>query len=163
MYPLNLPPAHILHLSSQLLWSGLFLLLLGLLAAYGMERYLNVPTLVLAHSLTLAGATLGWVHVPQAPVEERLDLRVAAGEGVADDDEVGADVPGERGTGSGTVGARARTTTVSATTCMPSTENGSPWVAVIRAASTPSSTHACSPAVDCVTSSAMLRRSWPSI
>ena len=28
MYPLNLPPAHILHLSSQLLWSGLFLLAL---------------------------------------------------------------------------------------------------------------------------------------
>jgi len=58
MYPLNLPPAHILHLSSQLLWSGLFLLLLGLLAAYGMERYLNVATLVLAHSLTLLGPSI---------------------------------------------------------------------------------------------------------
>lgn len=58
MYPLNLPPAHILHLSSQLLWGGLILLLLGLLAAYGLERYLNVPTLVLAHILTLLGPSI---------------------------------------------------------------------------------------------------------
>ncbi|MPT20949.1 MAG: transmembrane sensor/regulator PpyR, partial [Pseudomonas sp.] len=33
MYPLNLPPLQILHLSSQLLWAGLILLLVGLVAA----------------------------------------------------------------------------------------------------------------------------------
>lgn len=55
MYPLNLPPLQILHLSGQLLRAGLILLLVGLVAAYGLERFLNVPTLVLAHSLTLLG------------------------------------------------------------------------------------------------------------
>ena len=58
MYPLNLPPAQILRLSSQLLWSGLILLVLGVLAAYGLEKHLNVPTLVLAHSLTLLGPSI---------------------------------------------------------------------------------------------------------
>ena len=58
MYPLNLPPLQILHLSSQLLWAGLILLLVGLLAAYGLEKQLNVPTLVLAHSLTLIGPSV---------------------------------------------------------------------------------------------------------
>lgn len=59
MYPLNLPPLQILHLSSQLLWAGLILLLVGLMAAYGLEKHLNVPTLVLAHSLTLIGHRTG--------------------------------------------------------------------------------------------------------
>jgi len=43
----------------------------------------NVPTLIwtitsftLAHSLTLAAATLGWVHVPQAPVEAVIALSI---------------------------------------------------------------------------------------
>ncbi len=58
MYPLNLPPLQILHLSSQLLWAGLSLRLVGLVAAYGLEKQLNVPTLVLAHSLTLIGPSL---------------------------------------------------------------------------------------------------------
>lgn len=58
MYPLNLPPVQILQLSSQLLWGGLILLLVGLVAAYGLERQLNVPTLVLAHSLTLIGPSV---------------------------------------------------------------------------------------------------------
>ena len=58
MYPLNLPPLQILHLSSQLLWAGLILLLVGLMAAYGLEKHLNVPTLVLAHSLTLIGPSV---------------------------------------------------------------------------------------------------------
>lgn len=77
MYPLNLPPAHILHLSSQLLWSGLSLLLLGLLAAYGLERYLNVPALVLAHSLTLIGPSLLKIgYVLRLIAQERLKERV---------------------------------------------------------------------------------------
>ena len=76
MYPLNLPPAHILHLSSQLLWSGLSLLLLGLLAAYGLERYLNVPTLVLAHSLTLIGPSVLKIgYVLRLIAQERLKER----------------------------------------------------------------------------------------
>ena len=58
MYPLNLPPVQILHLSSQLLWGGLILLLVGMVAAYGLEKQLNVPTLVLAHSLTLIGPSV---------------------------------------------------------------------------------------------------------
>ncbi|SUD38834.1 transmembrane sensor/regulator PpyR [Ectopseudomonas mendocina] len=58
MYPLNLPPLQILHLSSQLLWAGLILLLVGLVAAYGLEKHLNVPTLVLGHSLTLLGPSI---------------------------------------------------------------------------------------------------------
>lgn len=58
MYPLNLPPVQILHLSNQLLWGGLILLLVGLVAAYGLEKQLNVPTLVLAHSLTLIGPSV---------------------------------------------------------------------------------------------------------
>lgn len=58
MYPLNLAPAHILHLSSQLLWGGLTLLFLGLVTAYGLEQHLNVATLVLAHSLTLLGPSI---------------------------------------------------------------------------------------------------------
>lgn len=58
MYPLNLPSLQILHLSSQLLWAGLILLLVGLVAAYGLEKQLNVPTLVLAHSLTLLGPSI---------------------------------------------------------------------------------------------------------
>ena len=79
MYPLNLPAAHILHLSSQLLWSGLFLLLLGLLAAYGMERYLNVPTLVLAHSLTLIGPSVLKIgYVLRLIAQERLNDRACA-------------------------------------------------------------------------------------
>lgn len=58
MYPLNLTPLQILHLSSQLLWAGLILLLVGLLTAYGLEKQLNVLSLVLAHSLTLLGPSI---------------------------------------------------------------------------------------------------------
>lgn len=83
MYPLNLPPAHILHLSSQLLWAGLALLLVGLMAAYGLEKQLNVPTLVLAHSLTLLGPSvlkIGYVLrlVAQARLNERACTHASA-------------------------------------------------------------------------------------
>ncbi|GIZ13859.1 MULTISPECIES: transmembrane sensor/regulator PpyR [Pseudomonas] len=73
MYPLNLPPLQILHLSSQLLWAGLILLLVGLVTAYGLERQLNVPTLVLAHSLTLIGpAILKIAYVLRLVAQQRL-------------------------------------------------------------------------------------------
>ncbi|HBZ92516.1 MULTISPECIES: transmembrane sensor/regulator PpyR [unclassified Pseudomonas] len=79
MYPLNLPPMQILHLSSQLLWAGLVLLLLGVLAAYGLERHLNVPTLVLAHSLTLIGPSVLKIgYVLRLIAQERLKERASA-------------------------------------------------------------------------------------
>ena len=79
MYPLNLPPVQILHLSSQLLWSGLILLLVGLVAAYGLERHLNMPTLVLAHSLTLLGPSiLKLGYVLRLIAQERLNDRACA-------------------------------------------------------------------------------------
>jgi hypothetical protein len=36
----------------------------------------TITAFTLAHSLTLAGATLGWVHVPQAPVEAAIALSI---------------------------------------------------------------------------------------
>jgi len=79
MYPLNLPAAHILHLSSQLLWGGLILLLVGLAAAYGLEKHLNVPTLVLAHSLTLIGPSVLKIgYVLRLIAQERLNDRACA-------------------------------------------------------------------------------------
>jgi len=69
----------ILHLSSQLLWAGLVLLLLGVLAAYGLERHLNVPTLVLAHSLTLIGPSVLKIgYVLRLIAQERLKERASA-------------------------------------------------------------------------------------
>lgn len=56
MFPLA--PQQLLRLSSQLLLAGLGLLLLGLLAAYGLESRLNLVSLVLAHSLTIIGPGL---------------------------------------------------------------------------------------------------------
>jgi hypothetical protein len=36
----------------------------------------TVTAFTAAHSLTLAAATLGWVHVPQAPVEAAIALSI---------------------------------------------------------------------------------------
>ncbi|WP_333985329.1 transmembrane sensor/regulator PpyR [Ectopseudomonas khazarica] len=58
MYPLNLPPVQILLLSTRLLWAGLLLLILGLVAAYGLDKQLSLAALVLAHSLTLIGPSV---------------------------------------------------------------------------------------------------------
>jgi len=55
---LSLPPQRLLRLSSRMLLAGLGLLLLGLLAAYGLESRLNLSSLVLAHSLTIIGPGL---------------------------------------------------------------------------------------------------------
>ena len=63
MYPLNLPPVQILHLSSQLLWGGLILLLVGLVAAYGLEKQLNVPTLVVHGTADPLLPVMHGVHV----------------------------------------------------------------------------------------------------
>lgn len=54
----------------------LFVLALLFLVA-GWPRLLGTVTaFTLAHSLTLAAATLGWVHVPQAPVEAAIALSI---------------------------------------------------------------------------------------
>jgi hydrogenase/urease accessory protein HupE len=54
------------------------LFVLGLLFLVGSWRRLvaTVTAFTLAHSITLAAATLGWVHVAQAPVEATIALSV---------------------------------------------------------------------------------------
>jgi hydrogenase/urease accessory protein HupE len=54
------------------------LFVLGLLLLVsGWRRLLGTITaFTVAHSLTLAGATLGWVHVPQTPVEAAIALSI---------------------------------------------------------------------------------------
>jgi hydrogenase/urease accessory protein HupE len=48
-----------------------------LLLVSGWQRLVGTITaFTVAHSLTLAGATLGWVHVPQAPVEAVIALSI---------------------------------------------------------------------------------------
>lgn len=58
IHSFSLCPQQVLRFSSQLLLSGLGLLLLGLLGAYGLERHLSMGLLVLAHSLTVIGPGL---------------------------------------------------------------------------------------------------------
>lgn len=73
MYPLNLPPVQILQLSTRLLWAGLLLLILGMVAAYGLEKHLNLATLILAHSLTLIGPSVLKIgYVLRLIAQERL-------------------------------------------------------------------------------------------
>jgi hydrogenase/urease accessory protein HupE len=54
------------------------LFVLGLMFLVGSWRQLvgTVTAFTVAHSITLAGATLGWVHAPQAPVEATIALSV---------------------------------------------------------------------------------------
>jgi hydrogenase/urease accessory protein HupE len=54
------------------------LFVLGLLFLVGNWRQLvaTVTAFTVAHSMTLAGATLGWVHAPQAPIEATIALSV---------------------------------------------------------------------------------------
>jgi hydrogenase/urease accessory protein HupE len=54
------------------------LFVLGLLLLVSGWRQLvgTITAFTVAHSLTLAGATLGWVHVPQAPVEASIALSI---------------------------------------------------------------------------------------
>ena len=54
----------------------LFVLALLMLAANLRTLVWTITSFTLAHSLTLAGATLGWVHVPQAPVEAVIALSI---------------------------------------------------------------------------------------
>jgi hydrogenase/urease accessory protein HupE len=54
------------------------LFVLGLLFLVGSWQQLvgTVTAFTLAHSITLAGATLGWVYAPQAPIEATIALSV---------------------------------------------------------------------------------------
>jgi hydrogenase/urease accessory protein HupE len=54
------------------------LFVLGLLFLVGNWRQLvgTVTAFTVAHSITLAGATLGWVYAPQAPIEATIALSV---------------------------------------------------------------------------------------
>jgi len=55
----------------------LFVLAL-LLLVKGMRRIVaTVTAFTLAHSITLAGATLGWVHIPGPPIEATIALSIA--------------------------------------------------------------------------------------
>ena len=55
----------------------LFVLALLLLVKGTGRIVATVTSFTLAHSLTLAGATLGWVHVPGPPVEATIALSIA--------------------------------------------------------------------------------------
>lgn len=57
-------PQHVLKLSHLLLVGGLLMLIAGIILAYGLDAYLNLPQLVCAHALTILGPTaikLGYV------------------------------------------------------------------------------------------------------
>jgi hydrogenase/urease accessory protein HupE len=54
----------------------LFVLALVLLVRGTRRLLVTITAFTAAHSLTLAGATLGWVHVPAAPVEASIALSI---------------------------------------------------------------------------------------
>jgi hydrogenase/urease accessory protein HupE len=69
-----------LRLGTEHIWGGidhlLFILAL-LIVVKGTRRLVaTVTAFTLAHSLTLAAATLGFVHVPQAPIEAAIALSI---------------------------------------------------------------------------------------
>jgi len=54
----------------------LFVLALVLIVGHRRRLLITITAFTLAHSLTLAAATLGLVHVPQAPVEAAIALSI---------------------------------------------------------------------------------------
>jgi hydrogenase/urease accessory protein HupE len=69
-----------LRLGVEHIWGGidhlLFILALMLLVKGTRRLVATVTAFTIAHSLTLAGATLGFVHVPQQPVEAAIALSI---------------------------------------------------------------------------------------
>jgi len=55
----------------------LFILALLILTRGGGRLLATITAFTVAHSITLAAATLGWVHVPQPPVEAVIALSIA--------------------------------------------------------------------------------------
>ena len=62
-----------LRLGIEHIWTGvyhlLFILALMILVKGTRRLIATVTAFTIAHSITLAGATLGWVHIPQKPIE----------------------------------------------------------------------------------------------
>ena len=69
-----------LRLGIEHIWSGidhlLFILALMILVKGTRRLIATVTSFTVAHSITLAGATLGFVHVPQKPVEACIALSI---------------------------------------------------------------------------------------
>jgi hydrogenase/urease accessory protein HupE len=69
-----------LRLGIEHIWSGvdhlLFILALMILVKGSRRLIATVTAFTVAHSITLAGATLGFVHVPQKPVEAAIALSI---------------------------------------------------------------------------------------
>jgi hypothetical protein len=69
-----------LGLGIEHIWSGvdhlLFILVLMILVRGTRRLVATVTAFTIAHSLTLAAATLGFVHVPQAPIEAAIALSI---------------------------------------------------------------------------------------
>ena len=69
-----------LRLGIEHIWSGvdhlLFILALVILVKGTRRLIATVTAFTIAHSITLAGATLGFVHVPQKPVEACIALSI---------------------------------------------------------------------------------------
>ena len=69
-----------LRLGIEHIWSGidhlLFILALMILVKGTRRLIATVTAFTVAHSITLAGATLGFVHVPQKPVEACIALSI---------------------------------------------------------------------------------------
>ena len=69
-----------LRLGIEHIWGGidhlLFILALLILVKGTRRLIATVTAFTLAHSITLAGATLGYVHVPQKPVEAAIALSI---------------------------------------------------------------------------------------
>ena len=69
-----------LRLGIEHIWSGidhlLFILALMILVKGTRRLIATVTAFTVAHSITLAGATLGFVHVPQQPVEAAIALSI---------------------------------------------------------------------------------------
>lgn len=64
MYAFFEDPQRVLRLSCVLLIGGLLALVSGAVLAYGFDEYLSLPSLVMAHALTILGPTaikLGYV------------------------------------------------------------------------------------------------------
>jgi hypothetical protein len=58
MFDFFLNPANVLRLSTRVLWTGLIMLLTGILGAYLLDLHLNLFGLVGLHAMTIIGPTL---------------------------------------------------------------------------------------------------------
>lgn len=58
MFDFFLNPANVLSLSTRVLWTGLVMLLTGIVGAYLLDLHLNLFGLVGLHAMTIIGPTL---------------------------------------------------------------------------------------------------------